>query len=96
MNTHNMIELPEALIAQTMLATEVRSLLRRYGERCWNAAIEAVLQSPEIQALRKDAERFRKIMAMTRAEREAVLTQAYDSYVIHSIDHTHHIDGEGE
>lgn len=46
---------------------------------------QAVLQSPEIQALRKDAERFRKVINMTRAEREEVLFFACDKDVIQAI-----------
>lgn len=45
---------------------------------------------------REDAQRFRKIMNMTRAEREEVLFFACDRDVLNAIDHARRIEGDGE
>lgn len=55
----------------------------------WQAA-QAALQSQD----REDAQRFRKIMNMTRAEREEVLFFACDRDVLNAIDHARRIEGE--
>jgi len=52
----------------------------------------AALQSQD----REDAERFRKIMAMTRDERMRALTLAEDKHVVEVIDHARRVEGGGE
>ena len=46
---------------------------------------QAVLQSEQVQAWKQDAERFRKVINMTRAEREEVLFFPCDKDVVHAI-----------
>lgn len=50
-----------------------------------HAIEQAVLQSPKVQAWKRDALRFQKIMCMTRAEREEVLFFADDRDVLNAI-----------
>lgn len=64
MNTHDRYELPplpDDDIAQRMTETEVRSLLKRYGEQCARAAIEADRKERHLKDQHKNIKGYRDL-----------------------------------